>query len=271
MVSSFYFYFTFYLTLISDILSIPSPQAMHEELIAIEQSLFEDLGLNFRVLEMPHMDLGAPAFRKIDMEACMPGRALTLARAAAADAAVAEATAAAAAAAAASKPAAGGKKQSSSAVAAAAAIPVASELAPTLLRTLDEVAKGAVPEHYGEISSTSNCTDYQARRLNIRYRRADADAPEGSVPVPDAEAAAAAAAAVGPAAAAAVEAARVGSAGGTTRFVHTLNGTACAVPRMIIAIMEQFQRPDGTVAIPPVLRPFMLGHSQMPFPDVKWS
>ncbi len=71
---------------------------------------------------------------------------------------------------------------------------------------------------YGEITSTSNCTDYQARRLNIRYKVK-------------------------------------GEKG--TRFVHTLNGTAVAISRAAIAILENHQQADGSVAIPEVLRPLM--------------
>lgn len=44
-----------------------------------------------------------------------------------------------------------------------------------------------------------------------------------------------------------------------TRFVHTLNATGCAVPRMLVAILENFQQEDGSVVIPPALRPFMMG------------
>jgi len=69
---------------------------------------------------------------------------------------------------------------------------------------------------YGEVTSTSNCTDYQARRLNIRYRTK-------------------------------------GEKG--TRFLHTLNGTAIAVSRTLIAIIENYQQADGSVVIPEVLRP----------------
>lgn len=72
---------------------------------------------------------------------------------------------------------------------------------------------------YGEVSSASNCTDFQARRLNIRYREARGD----------------------------------------NRFVHTLNATACAVPRMIVAILETHVQPDGRVRVPDALRPFMGG------------
>ena len=71
---------------------------------------------------------------------------------------------------------------------------------------------------YGEVTSTSDCTDYQARRLNIRYKPA---------------------------------------AGKGTRFVHTLNGTAIALSRGLIAVLENYQRADGRVDVPEVLRPFM--------------
>jgi seryl-tRNA synthetase len=77
---------------------------------------------------------------------------------------------------------------------------------------------------YRETHSCSNCTDFQARRLNVRYR-----------------------------------ARGQGSGGTKTRFVHTLNGTACAIGRMIIAIIENFQQADGTVLIPDVLRSHMGG------------
>jgi len=71
---------------------------------------------------------------------------------------------------------------------------------------------------FGEVTSTSNCTDYQARRLNIRYRVK-------------------------------------GEKG--TRFVHTLNGTAIAISRALIAIFENYQQADGSVVIPEVLRPLV--------------
>ena len=72
---------------------------------------------------------------------------------------------------------------------------------------------------FREIGSNSNCTDYQARRLNIKYREREGQAPKG--------------------------------------FVHTLNNTAIATSRTIIAILEQFQQKDGSVAIPKVLQPYM--------------
>jgi seryl-tRNA synthetase len=71
---------------------------------------------------------------------------------------------------------------------------------------------------FGEVTSTSNCTDYQARRLNIRSKAA-------------------------------------GQKG--TRFVHTLNGTAVAVTRALVAILENYQQADGSVLIPDVLRPWV--------------
>jgi len=71
---------------------------------------------------------------------------------------------------------------------------------------------------YGEVTSTSNCTDYQARRLNIRYKKQ-------------------------------------GEKG--TQFVHTLNGTAVAISRALIAVMENYQQADGSITVPEVLRPWM--------------
>jgi seryl-tRNA synthetase len=71
---------------------------------------------------------------------------------------------------------------------------------------------------YGEVTSTSNCTDYQARRLNIRYKT---HKQKG------------------------------------TRFVRTLNGTAVAVTRALLAILENNQQADGSVIVPEVLRPWV--------------
>ncbi|HLX25741.1 MAG TPA: serine--tRNA ligase [Candidatus Cybelea sp.] len=70
---------------------------------------------------------------------------------------------------------------------------------------------------YREISSCSNCTDFQARRAAIRFRREAAGKPE---------------------------------------FVHTLNGSGLAIGRTLIAIFENFQRADGSVELPPVLHPY---------------
>jgi len=75
-------------------------------------------------------------------------------------------------------------------------------------------------EEWLEVSSVSNVTDFQARRAQIRYR------PEG---------------------------------GGSTRFVHTLNGSGLGLPRVMIAILENYQQADGSVIVPKVLRPWMGG------------
>jgi len=74
---------------------------------------------------------------------------------------------------------------------------------------------------FREVGSNSNCTDYQARRLNIRYRMKEGQAPAG--------------------------------------FVHTLNNTALATSRTMIAVLEQYQQADGSVVIPEALRPYMNG------------
>jgi seryl-tRNA synthetase len=130
-------------------------EAIHDELIGIETEMYAELGFHFKVLDMSSQDLGAPAYRKFDVEAWMP-------------------------------------------------------------------ALG----RYGEISSASNCTDYQARRLNIKYR------PEGVTEDGKKQ---------------------------NLRHCHTLNATACAVPRMIVTILENFQNEDGSVTVPEPLRPFMGG------------
>ncbi|KAG2494096.1 hypothetical protein HYH03_007735 [Edaphochlamys debaryana] len=157
--------------------------ALHQELIDIEADMFEELGLHFKVLDMPSGDLGAPAYRKFDVEAWMPGL-----------------------------------------------------------------------NRYGEISSASNCTDYQSRRLNIRYR------PSTGTPAAsdsDSEAPAAAGGKKGGKKGGGKKGG--GSGGGKTEFVHTLNATACAVPRMIVAILENFQQEDGSVVVPVPLRPYLGG------------
>ncbi len=69
--------------------------------------------------------------------------------------------------------------------------------------------------HYRELGSNSNCTDYQARRLNIKYREMEGRAPEG--------------------------------------FLHTLNNTALATSRAMVAIIEQNQQEDGSIKIPKAL------------------
>ncbi|KAJ9545475.1 hypothetical protein OSB04_025182 [Centaurea solstitialis] len=133
--------------------------AYHEELIEIEEDLFSKLGLHFKTLDMATGDLGAPAYRKYDVEAWMPGLG-----------------------------------------------------------------------RYGEISSASNCTDYQSRRLGIRYR------PESTNPATNTK-----------------------KGKSPPEFVHTLNATACAVPRMMVCLLENYQQEDGSVVIPEPLGPFMGG------------
>ncbi|MBQ5847600.1 MAG: serine--tRNA ligase [Treponema sp.] len=120
---------------------------IHEKLRQIEEEIFEGLGLPFHVVDTCTGDLGAPAYRKWDLEAWMPGRN-------------------------------GGE--------------------------------------YGEVTSTSNCTDYQSRRLNIKYKDDD----------------------------------------GKNKYVHTLNGTAIAVGRAMLAIFENYQNEDGSITIPEVLVPY---------------
>ena len=83
---------------------------------------------------------------------------------------------------------------------------------------------------FGETQSCSNCTDFQARRLNVRFRRHDS---------------------------------------GGMEFVHTLNGTAVACTRAIIAILENFQQADGSVRIPPPLVSYMGGVSELRPPSVR--
>ena len=122
--------------------------AMHLDLLRIEEGIYQRLGIPYRVIDICTSDLGGPAYRKFDLEAWMPGR-------------------------------------------------------------------GEAGE-YGEITSTSNCTDYQARRLGIRFRRGQGQKPE---------------------------------------LLHTLNGTAIAMSRTIIALLENYQQADGSVAVPEALRP----------------
>lgn len=76
---------------------------------------------------------------------------------------------------------------------------------------------------YRELTSCSNCTDYQARRAKIRYKT---DA-------------------------------------GKNEFIHTLNGTACAIGRTLVAILENHQQADGSIAIPTVLQPYMNGITEI--------
>ncbi len=77
---------------------------------------------------------------------------------------------------------------------------------------------------YREISSCSNCTDFQARRMQARFR------PAG---------------------------------GGKPELVHTLNGSGVAVGRALVAVLENYQQEDGSLVVPEVLRPYMGGVEQL--------
>lgn len=138
-----------------EMFSVCSPEQstdLLEEFRSIEVDLFNSLGLHFKLLDMPPSELGAPAYRKYDIEAWLPGRKM-----------------------------------------------------------------------WGEISSCSNCTDYQSRRLGVKIRNhSEKD-----------------------------------------YFAHTVNGTAAAIPRMLIAILESFQNDDGTINIPVELRKYMMGQEKI--------
>jgi len=120
-------------------------EAEHALILSVQEEILRLLGIPYRVVNIAAGDLGAPAAKKYDCEAWLPGQG-----------------------------------------------------------------------RYREVTSCSNCTDYQARRLNCRYRTDK-----------------------GP------------------RFVYTLNGTCIAIGRTIIAIMENYQRADGSIAVPEALRPYM--------------
>ncbi|HEV7774108.1 MAG TPA: serine--tRNA ligase [Conexibacter sp.] len=117
--------------------------AEHERILAIEESILQELQIPYRVVNIAVDDLGAPAAKKYDCEGWLPGQG-----------------------------------------------------------------------RYRELTSCSNTTDFQARRLEVRYRPKDAKKPE---------------------------------------TVHTLNGTAVAVGRTLIALLENGQQEDGSIAIPPAL------------------
>lgn len=123
----------------------------HFRILEIEEEIFKALGLAYRVIDTPTADLGAPASRKFDIEAWLPGR-------------------------------------------------------------------GENGE-YGEVTSCSNCLDYQARSLGIRYKDKD----------------------------------------GKINYCHTLNGTATAISRALVAIIENYQNEDHSISVPEVLQPYMGG------------
>lgn len=127
-------------------------EAEHLRLVALQESMLQDLGLSYRVIDVAAGDLGSSAARKYDVEAWVPTQ-----------------------------------------------------------------------QAYRELTSTSNCTSYQARRLDVRYR-------------PPVE----------------------GGGTGKTVPVATLNGTL-ATTRWIVALLETHQRADGSVVIPEVLRPYLGG------------
>jgi len=123
-------------------------EAAHADLLRIEERIFQGLELPYRVIDIASGDLGAPAYRKYDLEAWMSGRG-----------------------------------------------------------------------EWGEVTSTSNCTDYQARRLKVRFRR------RGEKKKPE--------------------------------LVHMLNGTAVSNARCMVALLEAHQRSDGSVGVPKALQPYL--------------
>jgi len=90
------------------------------------------------------------------------------------------------------------------------------DLGSSAIRKFDCEAWVPTQGAYREVTSTSNCTEFQARRLNIRYKSEDG-----------------------------------------TKSVATLNGTLVAIPRMIVAVLENHQNADGSVNVPLALRPFL--------------
>jgi seryl-tRNA synthetase len=109
---------------------------------------------------------------------------------------------------------------------------------------------------YREISSISNCGDFQARRMNARYRpegerRITPESRSGSNDLPMSRSG---------------RDGRTGSRSGsmaTTRFLHTLNGSGLAVGRTLVAVLENGQQADGSVIIPDVLHPYMGGVTKL--------
>ena len=104
------------------------------------------------------------------------------------------------------------------------------DMGPASRKTFDIEVWLPGQDAYREISSCSNCGDYQARRMNARYRPKE---------------------------------------GKGTRFVHTLNGSGLACGRTLIAVLENYQNEDGSVTIPDVLRPYMGGLAALPAPAAR--
>lgn len=123
---------------------------MHEKILAIEEELWQAIGINYHVINIAAGDLGAPAAKKYDIEYWSP-----------------------------------------------------------------------VDGAYRELTSCSNCTDFQTRNLNIRVRRKD----------------------------------------GSIDTVHSLNGTAVSLARSLVVILESFQNEDGTLRVPKVLQPYLGGRA----------
>jgi seryl-tRNA synthetase len=132
-------------------------EKIHQEMLDIQIELLEDLGLSYRVLDMPTLELGASAYRKYDIEVWTPSR-----------------------------------------------------------------------QEWGEVTSTSNCTDYQSIRLNSFYR-----------------------------------------SGSEKLHQHTVNGTACAVPRIIMNLLE-YGWEDGKVKLPKCLENH-LNFNEIPCDKFKWK
>ena len=125
---------------------------VHEKLLAIEEEIWQAIGIPYHIINIASGDLGAPAAKKYDIEYWSP-----------------------------------------------------------------------VDGKYRELTSCSNCTDFQARNLNIRVRRKD----------------------------------------GSVEVLHTLNGTAVSLARSLVAVIEHFQNEDGTLTIPEVLRPYLANREML--------
>ncbi len=125
---------------------------IHEEILSIEEDIWQGLEIPYHVINIAAGDLGAPAAKKYDMEYWSP-----------------------------------------------------------------------VNQKYQEITSCSNCTDFQARACNVRVRRKD----------------------------------------GTVEFVHTLNGTAIPLARALVVMIENYAKKDGKMTVPKVLQPYMGGKTEI--------
>jgi seryl-tRNA synthetase len=125
---------------------------MHEQILAVEEEIWQSLNIPYRVVSIASGDLGAPAAKKYDLEYW-----------------------------------------------------------------------SSVDNKYRELTSCSNCTDFQARNLNIRVRRKD----------------------------------------GSVEIVHTLNGTAVSLARSLIAVIEHHQTEDGHIKVPEALLPYMFGRTEI--------